>query len=108
MAQPIKKSPLTITGVRASTIALFEGTFASAVGLVIAILYALRATVSLSAQTGNVLAGLSFGLAAGIVSIILLPLIYFAFGWLIGYVHGWVFNAVLNASNGIVVYTDKE
>ena len=106
MAQNSHDTEVTITGVRASTVALFEGTFAAALGLFVAILYALRVTVNLSQETSSVLAGLSLGLAAGAISIIVLPMVYFAIGWLVGYLHGAVFNAIARTSGGIDIYTD--
>ncbi len=96
-----------ITGIKPETIALFEGTLAAAIGLFVAIMFALRTTINLSQETNSVLAGLSFGIAAGAVSIILLPLVYFAIGWLVGYLHGAVFNAVVRMSGGIGIYTRK-
>ncbi|MGB4956989.1 MAG: hypothetical protein WBO49_00900 [Candidatus Saccharimonas sp.] len=52
-------------------------------------------------------AGVSFGLATGIVSIVVLPLVYFAIECLIGYLHGWIFNAIVGETSGIVLYTKK-
>ena len=92
-----------ITGVKSSTLALFEGVFGAILGLGIAILYSLRTTVEFSQQTDSVFSGLAFGATAGIVSIIVLPLIYFAFGWVIGYIHGFIFNVVAENSDGIVL-----
>lgn len=54
------------------------------------------------------LAGLSFGFATGIVSIVVLPLVYFAIGWLIGYLHSWIFNAIVGETSGIVLYRKKQ
>lgn len=107
MAHDSRETEITVKGVKASTVALFEGTFASMIGLFVAVLYALRVTINLSQETNSVLAGLSLGLAAGIVSIIVLPLVYFAFGWIIGYLHGAVFNAIARASGGISIYTNS-
>lgn len=98
---------ITVVGVRASTIALFEATFAGAIGLGVAVLYALRVAINLGHETSSVLAGLSFGLTAGIIGVIVLPLVYFAIGWLIGYVHGWVFNVIVGETKGIVLFTKK-
>ncbi len=96
-----KKSSLTVQGVKASSIAMFEGTLAAIIGLGIAILYSLRTTLELADSTNSVLTGMAFGLAAGVVSVLVLPLVYFAFGWVIGYLHGWVFNVVVSSSGGI-------
>ena len=48
MAQPASSKELTVVGVRAQTIALFEGTLAGAIGIAVAILYALRVTINLT------------------------------------------------------------
>lgn len=98
---------ITVTGVKASTIALFEGTFALAVGLVVAIMYSLGSTIGVAQSTNSVLLGLSFGLATGVISLIVVPIVYFAIGWLVGYVNGWLFNVVISASGGIDVHTEK-
>lgn len=102
-----KESSLKITGVKASTIAMFEGTLGAILGFGIAIIYSLNKTIELADSTNSVLAGLSLGIAAGIVSIIVLPLIYFGIGWIVGYVHAWIFNIVIETSGGIVVDTKR-
>jgi uncharacterized protein YybS (DUF2232 family) len=102
-----KKITLKVTGVRASTVAMFEGTLAAVFGLAVAILFSLGSTVSIAESTNSVLTGFAFGIGAGIVSIIVLPLIYFGIGWIVGYVHGWIFNAVLKTSGGIAVDTEQ-
>lgn len=96
-----KEKTLRVRGVKASTVAMFEGTLASIVGLAIAILFSLQATVDMAESTQSVLRGFAFGLGTGIVSIVVLPLIYFGIGWLVGYLHGWIFNMVLASSGGV-------
>lgn len=103
----IKSQENHITGVKASTIALFEATLAFSVGLAVAILYSLKATIAFAQDTSSVLTGLAFGLATGVVSIIVLPLVYFGIGWLVGFVHGWVFNAIVGIAGRITIYTEK-
>lgn len=100
-----KKSSIKIIGVKASTIAMFEGTLGAILGLGIAIIYSLNTTIKLAEKTDSVFAGLSFGVAAGVVSIIVLPLVYFGLGWIVGYVHGWMFNVVAGTSGGIEIDT---
>ena len=73
-----KKSSIKITGVKASTIATFEGTLGAILGLGVAIINSLDRTVNLAEQTNSVLAGLYFG-----------------------YIHGWIFNVVIGQSGGI-------
>ncbi len=101
------KSTLKVVGIKPSTLAMFEGTLAGAIGLGVAILYSLSSTFKLAAETNSVLAGMAFGLATGIVAVIVLPLAYFGIGWLIGYVHGWIFNVIAGSSGGIEFDTDK-
>ena len=102
-----KGTKTVVTGVQASSIALFEGVLAAAIGFFVAIVYSLRVTINLTQETSSVLAGLSLGLVTGALGIIILPLVYFAIGWLIGYVHGLVFNAIAGTSGGIGVYLDQ-
>ncbi len=96
-----KTKGLKITGIKASTLALFEGTLASIIGLWVAVLYSLNTTIKLAESTNSYLAGLAFGITAGIVSIIVLPFIYFGIGWVIGYLHGFIFNVIVASSGGI-------
>ena len=107
MAKKVEKDILKVVGVKAGTIALFEGVLAGAFGLAIAILHSLKATVSIAQETDRLLTGLTLGVATGIVSIIVIPLIYFAIGWIVGYLHALVFNAIVRETDGIVVYTKK-
>lgn len=96
-----RSSTKKLTGLRAGSIAMFEGTFAALVGLSIAILYSLAGTIELTQATSSVLTGLAFGLTAGVVALVVVPLVYFAIGWVIGYLHGFIFNVVAGASGGI-------
>ena len=92
-----------VVRLQATSVAMFQGTFAAVIGLGVAILYSLRATVNMGNSTESVIAGMTFGLATGIVSIIVVPLVYFALGWVAGLVQGWVYNTILGASGGIVL-----
>lgn len=96
----------TISGVKASSIAMFEATFGAAIGFVIAVMYSLNTTVAIADSTNSVLKGLSFGLATGILALVVVPLIYFGIGWIVGYIHGWVFNVIAENSGGIGVKID--
>ena len=97
-----------ITRVEATSLATFEGVFAGIIGLGIAIIYSLNTTIDIASSTNSVLKGLAFGITTGIVSILVLPFIYFAFGWVIGLIHGWIFNVVVGASGGIAFQLDDE
>lgn len=103
-----KVSNKRIVGVRSSTLALFYGTFMSIIGLGVAIMHSLRTTVDIAESTQSVLSGFAFGLATGIVSILVLPLIYFGFGWIVGLFHGFVFNVVSENSGGISIRVEDE
>lgn len=91
-----------VTGVQSSSWAMFQGVFAAVIGLGIAILVSISNTVEMAQETTSVLAGLSFGLATGIVAIIVLPFVYFAFGWVIGYLQAFVFNIIVEGAGGVV------
>jgi hypothetical protein len=97
-----KTSTRRVTRIHATTLATFQGTFAALIGLGIAILYSLERTIQVADATDSVLRGMAFGLATGVISIIVLPFIYFAFGWLIGLFQAWIYNAVLGAAGGVV------
>lgn len=97
-----------VVGIRPTSLAVFEGTFAAIIGLTVAILHSLDSAVKVADATDSVLRGLAFGMASGIVSMVVVPLIYFGIGWLIGLFHGWVFNIVLGASGGLVLDVEDE
>ncbi len=98
----------TIIRLKASSWATFQGSFAAIIGLGVAILHSLDSVVAMAEATDSVLRGMAFGLATGIVSIIVVPLIYFALGWLFGIVQAWIFNTVLGVAGGLVVETGDE
>ena len=103
-----KKGNKKVVGIKSSTLAVFEGTFMGILGLGVAILHSLRATVDVASETQSVLGGLAFGLTTGIVSIIVLPLVYFGIGWVFGYLHGFIFNVVAETSGGLVLRLEDE
>lgn len=96
-----KTTAVTIRGVKASTVAMFEGTLGGAIGIIVALMFTLRTTLELSESTSSVLAGLTFGVATGAVSLLIVPFIYFGLGWVVGYLHGWIFNTIVASSGGI-------
>ena len=103
MAKHIKHEAKTVVGVGVNSVGIFFGTFWSIVGLVIAVGHSLRGTVAFAQETQSILTGLTFGLAAGIVAVIVVPLAYFALGWVVGALYGLLFNAVATSSGGIQV-----
>lgn len=94
-----------VVSIKPSSIAMLQGTFAAAVGLVIAILYAMRSSIEIGQETESVLAGLTFGLAAGALAIFVVPLVYFGLGWVVGWVQGFVLNFVIETAGGIELNT---
>ena len=92
-----------IVGVKATTIGTLQGTFFSLLGLVTAISYTISATVKFTDATEGLLRGLTFGMAHGFLAIIFVPIVYFAIGWVLGALYGFVLNAVLEGSGGVVV-----
>ena len=94
-----------VTGVKATTVGMLQGTFFMLLGIVTAVSYTISASVQFAESTESVLRGLTFGLAHGFVAIILVPVIYFAVGWVLGTIYGWIINVLLGSSGGIVLET---
>ena len=103
-----RKNNKRVVEVKETSLASFEGTFAAILGLGVAILHSLRTTVNVADSTNSVVSGMALGLATGVISILVLPFIYFAIGWIVGLVHAWVFNVVLGASGGLVFNLEDE
>lgn len=97
-----------VVGIRANSWANFSGVFWSIIGLGVAILHSLRETVSFTQDTESLLSGLVFGTAVGIVSIIVVPFVYYAIGYVVGLLQAFVFNVVAESSKGIVLHIEDE
>jgi hypothetical protein len=97
-----------VVGIRASSWANFNGVFWSIIGLGVAILHSLRETVSFTQDTQSLLSGLVFGTAVGIVSIIVVPFVYYAIGYVLGLLQAFVFNVVAESSKGVVLHVEDE
>jgi hypothetical protein len=97
-----------VVGIRATTVGMLQGTFFMLLGIVTAVSYTISASVQFAESTESVLRGMTFGLAHGFVAIVLVPIIYFAAGWVVGTVYGWIINALLGGSGGIVLETTEE
>lgn len=80
-----KIQKITVVGVKASSIAMFEGTLSGIIGLGVAIVYSLGKTFELAASTNSVLAGMAFGLALVSLAFWCYPLVYSGIGWVLGY-----------------------
>ncbi len=103
-----KVNAKNLVRIKTSSWAVFQGTFAGIIGLAVAILYSLGNTIQAADATDSVLQGLAFGLATGVISIIVLPLIYFAIGWVVGLIQAFIFNVVLGAAGGITLSLEDE
>lgn len=90
-----------VVRIKATSLAAFQGVFWAVLGLGVAILRSLEASVDVANSTDSLLNGMVFGLAAGALSIVVVPLVYFGLGWVVGFVQGWIFNVVLGASGGL-------
>lgn len=103
-----KSTQKRLTHIKETTWATFQGSFLAIIGLGVAILHSIDSVARVAETTDSVLRGMAFGLATGLVSIIVLPLLYFAFGWVIGLVQAWVFNVVLSTSGGVVLSVEDQ
>jgi hypothetical protein len=103
-----KKNNIRVIGIKSSSLATFVGSFMSIIGLGVAVVHSLRATIDIAESTQGVLAGLAFGFATGVVSIVVLPIIYFIIGYIFGALHAFVFNLVAESSGGLVLVTEDD
>ncbi len=99
---------LRVVGVKPASIGMLQGTLAMIFGLIAAITFSISNVVHLASETDSVLRGLTFGLAGGFIAIVGVPIIYFAIGWVLGWVQGVFINALVSLSGGIVFKTEKE
>jgi hypothetical protein len=97
-----------VTSIKATTLAMFEGVFAGLIGFAVSVAAWIGLTAHYTAATDSLLKGLLWGLAPGLLAVIVDTLIYFAVGWIIGIIHGFLFNAVSAMMQGIVVGTRTE
>jgi hypothetical protein len=95
-----------VVSVKPTSIATYQGIFASIIGLAAAVLSSLRNSIEIAENTETLLAGLTLGIATGALAILVVPLIYFGVGWIIGLVQGLVLNFLIEASGGIEVRLD--
>ena len=92
-----------IVSIKPTSIAMLQGVFGAVAGLAVAVLFSLNTAVDIAESTNSVLGGLAFGTAAGAVSIVVLPLVYFGLGWIIGLLQGLILNFLIETSGGIQV-----
>lgn len=92
-----------VVNVKPTSIAMLQGVFGAIAGLAVAIIFSLEAFIEIADSTMSVLGGLALGLAAGALSIVVLPLVYFGIGWVVGLIQGFILNIVIESSGGIEV-----
>jgi hypothetical protein len=92
-----------VISIRPTSIAMLQGVLGAVAGLAIAILYSMNNAVDIAESTNSVLAGLILGLASGAIAIIVVPLVYFGIGWVVGLIQGVVLNFLVETSGGIQV-----
>lgn len=92
---------MKVRKVDSMSVAKFGGTLGALWGLLVAILRTISYSVSFGQANDTVLGALAFGLTIGIFAIVVVPLIYFAIGWVIGLFYGWLYNIVAGNSGGI-------
>lgn len=97
-----------VIGIKPTTVGALQGTFFALLGLVTAVSYTISASVEFTESTESILRGLTLGFAHGFVAIILVPVIYFAVGWVIGFIYGYVLNTIIRSSGGLVIETVAE
>lgn len=90
-----------VVNIRPSSIAMLQGTFAAIAGLAAAILFSLSNAIDIAENTNTLLGGLTLGVAAGALSIVVVPLVYFGIGWVVGFIQGVILNFVIETSGGI-------
>lgn len=101
------KQTLKITGVDATNLGVYVGTFYALLGLSVGIVLAFATTFrAWFGDSYSFFEGLGFGMAVGFFSIILYPIIYFIIGWVQGWVFGIIFNAVTATMGGLKLETD--
>jgi hypothetical protein len=83
-----------VSRVNATSLAMFEGTFAAVIGFAVGLAAWFSLAFTYTAATDSLLRGMLFGLQPGFVALILATILYFVAGWVVGLVHGGLFNLV--------------
>lgn len=99
------KNLVRVVGVKPTTIGMLQGTLFMLIGLVVAIAVLASDSIAFAGETQNMLKGLIFGLTNDVLVIILVPLLYFLGGWVLGLIYGFIINLLLSTSGGIVLKT---
>jgi hypothetical protein len=101
----MNEKQVSLTSVKPTTVAFFVGMMGAVVGVIVALAAWLSGTIAYTDATNSLLQGLLLGMGVGFLTLIFLPMIYFAVGWLVGLVQGVVINMALNWMGGLEVGT---
>lgn len=96
---------MKITAVNPVSLGTFVGTFYAIIGLVIGLVIAFGSTFAVWFGQSSVtfLQGLGLGVAVGIFSVVLIPIVYFIIGWIQGAVFGFIFNVATSYMGGLEI-----
>lgn len=97
-----------IDGINQATVALFEGSLAAVWGLALAIYVSILSSAFGYVVTDSFLQSLLFGLGTSAWILVIVPVLYFAIGGVIGYCHALVFNGFVSAFGGIELGTGEQ
>jgi len=97
-----------VTDIKVSSLAMFEGVLAGIIGFAVALIAWFGLVFNYTAATDSLLRGLLMGIGPGLLALIVVTIVYFAVGWLIGAVHGILFNAATSFMGGLVVNREEE
>jgi len=99
---------MKITKINPVSLGNFVGTFYAVIGVAIGLILAFGSAFSVwfGVEGWNLLRGLGFGLAVGILGVVILPFIYFIIGWIQGAVFGLIFNVATSYMGGLEVETE--
>jgi len=98
---------LLITKINPTSLGNFVGTFYAVIGVAIGLILAFGSAISVwvGAQGWNFFQGLGFGLAVGILGVVIYPFIYFIIGWIQGAIFGLIFNVATSYMGGLEIET---
>jgi hypothetical protein len=94
--------------IKPMTLALFEGSLGAVFGLALAAVVFFQATAFGTVITDSFLSGLVFGLSSSAVVLVAVPVIYFAIGWVLGYVHAHVYNGLKRLSASPAIRSEQD
>jgi vacuolar-type H+-ATPase subunit I/STV1 len=101
------RKAVRINRIKPMTLALFLGVMGLVFGLALAVVVLIRSAAVATTATDSFLQGLMFGLGSSALVLLVAPAIYFAVGWLAGYIDALIVNLVLSWSGGVEFYVSE-